>query len=105
MKIIYLPLRLSLLILHVIFGLIILIFYPANNIGLKRIHHNISLYWMKILVMIFGLKIIQKGNIDTLANRISNVRTWSYVANKKNWANNSDYWVERTKYIEDRLSD
>ena len=44
------------------------------------------------------------GNIDTLANRISNVRTWSYVANKKNWANNSDYWVERTKYIEDKLS-
>ena len=45
------------------------------------------------------------GNIDTLTNRISNVRTWSYVANKKNWSNNSDYWVERTKYIEDKLSD
>jgi len=45
------------------------------------------------------------GNIDTLANRISNVRTWSYVANKKGWANNSDYWIERTKYIEDILSD
>ena len=45
------------------------------------------------------------GNIDTLANRISNVRTWSYVANKKGWANNSDYWVERTKDIEDKLSD
>ena len=45
------------------------------------------------------------GNIDTLANRISNVRTWSYVANKKNWANNPDYWIERTKYIEDKLSD
>jgi len=45
------------------------------------------------------------GNIDTLANRISNVRTWSYVSNKKNWANNSDYWIERTKYIEDKLSD
>ena len=45
------------------------------------------------------------GNIDTLANRISNVRTWSYVANKKDWASNSDYWVERTKYIEDKLSD
>ena len=44
------------------------------------------------------------GNIDTLTNRISNVRTWSYVANKKNWANNSDYWIERTKYIEDKLS-
>jgi len=45
------------------------------------------------------------GNIDTLTNRISNVRTWSYVANKKNWASNPDYWVERTKYIEDKLSD
>ena len=45
------------------------------------------------------------GNIDTLTNRISNVRTWSYVANKKGWADNSDYWVERTKYIEDKLSD
>ena len=45
------------------------------------------------------------GNIDTLTNRISNVRTWSYVANKKNWTTNPDYWVERAKYIEDKLSD
>ena len=45
------------------------------------------------------------GNMDTLTSRISNVRTWSYVANKKNWASNSDYWIERTKYIEDKLSD
>jgi len=45
------------------------------------------------------------GNIDTLANRISNVRTWSYVANKKNWTTNPDYWVERTKHMEDKLSD
>tara|TARA_B100001175_G_C19505376_1_gene640557 strand:+ start:512 stop:2995 length:2484 start_codon:yes stop_codon:yes gene_type:complete len=46
-----------------------------------------------------------EGNIDTLANRISNVRTWSYVANKKHWTTNSDYWIERTKHIEDKLSD
>ena len=45
------------------------------------------------------------GNIDVLANRISNVRTWSYVANKKNWVENSDYWVQLTKKLEDRLSD
>ena len=53
------------------------------------------------------LKYLDKyeGNIDTLANRISNVRTWSYVANKKGWTNNSDFWIERTKYIEDKLSD
>ncbi len=45
------------------------------------------------------------GNIDTLTNRISNVRTWAYVANKRDWTNNSDYWIERAKYIEDKLSD
>ena len=45
------------------------------------------------------------GNIDVLANRISNVRTWAYVANKKNWVENSDYWIQLTKSIEDSLSD
>ena len=45
------------------------------------------------------------GNIDTLANRISSIRTWSYVANKKGWAANSDFWIKRTKDIEDKLSD
>ena len=45
------------------------------------------------------------GNIDLLSHRISNVRTWSYVANKKNWVENSDYWIQLTKSIEDQLSD
>ena len=47
----------------------------------------------------------EHGNIDVLSHRISNVRTWSYVANKKNWVENSDYWVQLTKGIEDKLSD
>ena len=45
------------------------------------------------------------GNVDLLSHRLSNVRTWSYVANKKNWVDNSDYWVQLTKSIEDKLSD
>ena len=45
------------------------------------------------------------GNIDLLSHRLSNVRTWSYVANKKNWVENSDYWTQLTKSIEDKLSD
>ena len=45
------------------------------------------------------------GNVDLLSHRLSNVRTWSYVANKKNWFENSDYWVQLTKNIEDKLSD
>ena len=45
------------------------------------------------------------GNVDSISNRIANVRTWSYVANKSNWVENQDYWIERTKYLEDKLSD
>ena len=44
------------------------------------------------------------GNVDLLSHRLSNVRTWSYVANKK-IGKNSDYWVQLTKNIEDKLSD
>ena len=45
------------------------------------------------------------GNVDLLSHRLSNVRTWSYVANKRNWVENADYWVQLTKDIEDKLSD
>ena len=45
------------------------------------------------------LSILDKieGNVDSISNRIANVRTWSYVANKANWVENQDYWVERAK--------
>ncbi len=46
-----------------------------------------------------------EGNVDSLSNRIANVRTWSYVSNKSNWVENQDYWIERTKLLEDKLSD
>ncbi len=46
-----------------------------------------------------------EGNVDSISNRIANVRTWSYVANKSNWVENNDYWIERTKHLEDKLSD
>ena len=46
-----------------------------------------------------------EGNVDSLSNRIANVRTWSYVSNKTNWVENQDFWIERTKLLEDKLSD
>ena len=45
------------------------------------------------------------GEIDTLLNRISNIRTWTFITNRKNWLNESEYWQEQAKTIEDRLSD
>ena len=46
-----------------------------------------------------------EGNVDSLSNRIANVRTWSYVSNKNNWVENQNYWTEKTKLLEDKLSE
>ena len=45
------------------------------------------------------------GDIDTLANRISHVRTWTFVSNRTHWLKDASHWQERTRAIEDRLSD
>ncbi len=46
-----------------------------------------------------------EGNVDSLSNRIANIRTWSYISNKINWVENQNYWIEKTKLLEDKLSD
>ncbi len=46
-----------------------------------------------------------EGDIDTLANRIAHIRTWTFAANRPNWLNDPHHWQERTRAIEDRLSD
>ncbi|HVX81962.1 MAG TPA: helicase-related protein [Devosiaceae bacterium] len=45
------------------------------------------------------------GDIDTLSNRIRQIRTWTFVANRKNWLEDPAHWREKTRDIEDRLSD
>ena len=45
------------------------------------------------------------GDIDTLTGRISHVRTWTYIAYRPGWTDDSRGWQERTRAIEDRLSD
>ncbi len=45
------------------------------------------------------------GDIDTLSNRIAHIRTWTFAANRHDWLNDPGHWQERTRAIEDRLSD
>ena len=45
------------------------------------------------------------GEIDTLLNRISNIRTWTFITNRKNWLDETEYWQNKAKTIEDKLSD
>ncbi len=46
-----------------------------------------------------------EGDIDTLSNRITHVRTWTFVANRSRWLKDADYWRARTREVEDKLSD
>ena len=45
------------------------------------------------------------GGVDTLSRRIASVRTWTYVAQRGGWVENPKSWRERTRALEDRLSD
>jgi len=46
-----------------------------------------------------------QGDIDTLLHRIAHIRSWTYVANRAGWLKNPQFWQEKTRYVEDKLSD
>ncbi len=46
-----------------------------------------------------------EGNIDALSQRISHVRTWTFIANRADWLEAPLYWQGRAREIEDGLSD
>jgi ATP-dependent RNA helicase SUPV3L1/SUV3 len=46
-----------------------------------------------------------EGEIDTLSQRIAQIRTWTFVANHPGWLANPSHWQQKTREIEDRLSD
>ena len=45
------------------------------------------------------------GDIDTLSQRIAQIRTWTFVSNRPGWLADPTHWQEKTREIEDRLSD
>ncbi|MDE0810500.1 MAG: helicase-related protein, partial [Alphaproteobacteria bacterium] len=46
-----------------------------------------------------------EGDIDTLAGRISHVRTWTYISHRGDWISDPLHWQQTARAIEDRLSD
>ena len=45
------------------------------------------------------------GGIESLVDRIANIRIWTYIAHRVDWLAEPDHWRQRTRDIEDRLSD
>ena len=46
-----------------------------------------------------------EGDIDTLSHRIAQIRTWTFVSNRPGWLADAAHWQEKTRQIEDKLSD
>jgi len=46
-----------------------------------------------------------EGDIDTLSQRIAEIRTWTYISHRPDWLADPTHWQEKTREIEDRLSD
>jgi ATP-dependent RNA helicase SUPV3L1/SUV3 len=45
------------------------------------------------------------GDIDALIARLAHIRTWTYVAYRADWLEDAIHWQERTRAVEDALSD
>jgi ATP-dependent RNA helicase SUPV3L1/SUV3 len=45
------------------------------------------------------------GDLDTLSNRLAQIRTWTFVSNHAAWLDDPGHWQGRTRAIEDTLSD
>lgn len=48
---------------------------------------------------------ITLGDISMLQQRLAMIRTWTYAAFRDDWLENPQHWRERTREVEDRLSD
>jgi ATP-dependent RNA helicase SUPV3L1/SUV3 len=46
-----------------------------------------------------------EGDTPTLLGRIASIRTWTFVSNRFGWLADPRHWQERTRAVEDRLSD
>jgi ATP-dependent RNA helicase SUPV3L1/SUV3 len=45
------------------------------------------------------------GDIDTLMQRLSGVRVWSYIAARSDWVKDTLHWQARAREVEDKLTD
>ncbi len=46
-----------------------------------------------------------EGDVETLLGRIAAIRTWTYISHRASWVPDARAWQERTRAVEDRLSD
>ncbi|AEH62621.1 helicase-related protein [Zymomonas mobilis] len=46
-----------------------------------------------------------QGDVPTLSERLAGIRIWAYIAHRSDWLENPAKWAERTRALEEKLSD
>jgi ATP-dependent RNA helicase SUPV3L1/SUV3 len=72
--------------------------YKALMTGDRRIPED----WLAMQVAVSDRT---DGDIDTLSNRLAHIRTWTFVSNRPGWLADPLHWQEKTRAVEDSLSD
>jgi ATP-dependent RNA helicase SUPV3L1/SUV3 len=67
-----------------------------------RVNKNLPEPWVR--TEIEALDKIE-GDIDTLMQRLTDVRVWAYITAKADWMRDAAPWARRAREIEDRISD
>lgn len=65
-------------------------------------HGEIPTFWLER-----HIKTLQSttGDMDTLMQRLATIRIFAYIAARKGWVKHATHWQNRTREIEDKLSD
>jgi ATP-dependent RNA helicase SUPV3L1/SUV3 len=74
------------------------VLYKSLTAGDRRIPED----WIAMQVAVCDKT---EGDIDTLSQRLAHIRTWTYVANRADWLQDATGWQEKTRAVEDKLSD
>ncbi len=74
----------------------------ARVFGHVATHTTLPTDWLA--AQIAGLDRAE-GDIDTLMQRLSGVRVWSYIAARPDWVKDTLHWQARAREVEDKLSD
>lgn len=45
------------------------------------------------------------GDVESIAGRIAAARSWAYIAHRADWLEDPSHWADRTRALEERLSD
>ena len=46
-----------------------------------------------------------QGDVETIAGRIAATRSWAYIAHRADWLADPRHWADRTRALEEKLSD